>query len=59
VASTINADGVTPLTEDIGERVGRHLRPRGILEIAWDVAPAETVDERCLVFEESVGAPPP
>ena len=52
VATTINADGITPLAQDIAERVSAHLVRRTDLRIAWDETPAGIIDDRCLVFEK-------
>jgi tRNA G10 N-methylase Trm11 len=56
-AATIAAeDGVTPLAEDIADRVSRHVARRAGLPIAWDATPPGVVDDRCLVFEKADAA---
>jgi len=49
-ATTISADGPTPLADDLAERFGRHLTRLEDLLIAWDELPAGLADDRCLTF---------
>jgi len=51
-ATTVNEDGVTPLAEDIADRVSRHLVRHPDLQIAWDATLSGVLDDRCLVFEK-------
>jgi len=55
-ATIVAEDGLTPLAEDIADRVSRHLVRRGDLPIAWDATPPGVVDDRCLVFEKADSA---
>jgi DNA modification methylase len=49
-ATMVSGDELTPLADDLADRVSRHLVRRGDLRIAWDAAPPGIVDDRCLVF---------
>jgi DNA modification methylase len=51
-ATTVSEDGLTPLAEDVGDRVSRYLRRHGTLAIAWDATLPGVLDDRCLVFEQ-------
>jgi DNA modification methylase len=52
--ATVTAGGrVTSLAADVGERVRRHLTLAADLRVVWDVPPADLVDERCLVFQDT------
>jgi DNA modification methylase len=53
VATIVAEDELTPLAEDIADRVSRHLVRREDLRIAWDTPPPTVVDDRCLVFENA------
>jgi DNA modification methylase len=49
-ATMVSGDEVTPLADDLADRVSRHLVRREDLRIAWDATPPGIVDDRCLVF---------
>jgi hypothetical protein len=51
-ATTVSEEGLTPLAEDVADRVSRYLDRRGNLAIAWDATPPGVLDDRCLVFEQ-------
>jgi DNA modification methylase len=50
VATIQNEDVVTPLAQDIGGRVARHLALVGDIPILWDEPPPGIVSDHCLVF---------
>jgi tRNA G10 N-methylase Trm11 len=49
-ATTVAADELTPLAEDLADRVARYLERRADLPIGWDLPRPGIVDDRCLVF---------
>jgi DNA modification methylase len=46
----------TPLADDLGERLSRHLDRLPDLPIEWDALPPGISDDRCLVFVKRAGS---
>ena len=52
VANIENGGVTTPLAQDIGDRVARHLARVGDIPILWDEMPPGILSDHCLVFRE-------